>query len=113
VFGEFVHHGVNIDPPSKLRHFSARSTAMTSCAPQSEIQRRSWCQRGDSPNTRPATSVLAFHGQHAFALGTAIALAERSMPPVAGLPAVAFSADGGRKSPELRRNSHGSFALNI
>jgi hypothetical protein len=32
------------------------------------------------PITDELTSVLAFHGQHAFALGTAIALAERSWP---------------------------------
>jgi hypothetical protein len=44
--------------------------------------------------------VLAFHGQHAFALGTVIALAEI---PTSCFLAAAFSAgsDGGRRSAEL------------
>src|SRR5829696_6926417 len=37
----------------------SRLTAMTSCAPQSENQRRSSCQRGDSPNTMPVIRVCS------------------------------------------------------
>src|SRR5438876_5881569 len=38
----------------------SRSTATTSCAPQSASHRRpSWPQRGDSPNTRPVIKVSA------------------------------------------------------
>jgi len=36
------------------------------------------------PITDELSSVLAFHGQHAFALGSAIALAERSRRWLAG-----------------------------
>src|SRR5215213_5122426 len=35
----------------------ARSTARSSCAPQSENQRRSSCQRGDSPKAMPVIKV--------------------------------------------------------
>jgi hypothetical protein len=51
--------------------------------------------------------VLAFHGQHAFALGTLIALAERSRAcrwsakPDLGEVAFLAGGDGGRKQPEL------------
>ena len=38
--------------------------------------------------------MLAFHGQHAFALGTVIALAERSRPPIAGLPGLILASGG-------------------
>src|SRR5829696_9666092 len=37
----------------------SRSTAMSSCAPQSANQRRSPCQRGDSPNTMPVIKVCS------------------------------------------------------
>jgi len=37
-------------------------TAMISCAPQSENQRRSSCQRGDSPIARPVNRV--FNSRH-------------------------------------------------
>src|SRR5712691_1223479 len=35
----------------------SRLTAIISCAPQSANHRRSWCQRGDSPNARPVNRV--------------------------------------------------------
>jgi LPXTG-motif cell wall-anchored protein len=38
--------------------------------------------------------LTAFHGQHAFALGTVIALAERSRPPIAGLPGLILASGG-------------------
>src|SRR5438132_3284606 len=65
-------------------------------------------ERGLPPIADELTSVLAFHGQRAFALGTVIALAEcsRAPSPVPDCPAlfsraVACSAggDGGRRSP--------------
>src|ERR671911_1275746 len=37
----------------------SRSTAMISCAPQSENQRRSSCQRGDSPKSMPVIRVCS------------------------------------------------------
>src|SRR5215217_1015591 len=37
----------------------SRSTAMISCAPQSENQRRSSCQRGDSPNAMPVIRICS------------------------------------------------------
>src|SRR5215813_10873490 len=36
----------------------SRSVAIISWAPQSENQRRSWRQRGDSPIARPVSNVL-------------------------------------------------------
>src|SRR5215831_9273636 len=38
--------------------FPLRSTAITSCAPQSENQRRPSCQRGDSPIATPVKMVF-------------------------------------------------------
>src|SRR5215212_1914654 len=51
-----------------------RSTAMSSCAPQSENQRRSSCQRGDSPNMMPAIRVCSSVTYLLLSSGTRVGL---------------------------------------
>src|SRR5215208_7017115 len=52
----------------------SRLTATTSCAPQSENQRRSSCQRGDSPNTMPVIRVCSSGTYLLLSSGTTVEL---------------------------------------
>src|SRR6266581_9752373 len=63
----------------------SRSTAMTSCAPQSENQRRFSNHRGDSPNARPLIRVCSSGMEDSFRrhhnlLGSAHLIRLRSGP---------------------------------
>src|SRR6266581_296961 len=53
-----IHNG-NDGTRTMTSLWPSRSTAMTSCAPQSENQRRSSCHRGDSPNARPLIRICS------------------------------------------------------
>src|SRR5215211_3287667 len=58
----------------------SRSTATTSCVPQSENQRRSSCQRGDSPNAMPVIRICG-SGTYVLSSGTMISIVvEYSIP---------------------------------
>src|SRR5918994_3498992 len=50
------------------------STAISSCAPQSENHRRSSCQRGDSPNTMPVIRVCSSGTYLLLSSGTRVEL---------------------------------------
>src|SRR3712207_4914646 len=57
----------------------SRSTAMSSCVPQSENQRRLSCQRGDSPNAMPVIRVCNSGTYLLQSLGTRVGLDSLSM----------------------------------